>query len=343
MQQGLFNAEFFRLRFRWWGLFSAAGTVAGAASVLGFFGPLHWLLDLCSHFRVQYFFGLALVSLLLLIPRKKKSAACFGALALVNLAVLLPLYGGRPPAPLAAGQPFRVLLCNVESSNPHKDRVAAMLRQYQPDIVVLEEVTLVWLAELQAVLNEYPYSKTEPRDDNFGIALFSKFPLAQARVVPIGEAGVPSILAEVQTPQGRCTLLATHPLPPAGAEYSRLRNGQLAQIPHWTERATSPLLLLGDLNTTPWNGYFRRLLRETRLHDSAQGRGIHPSWPANNFLLRIPLDHALYSEGLAIVQREIGPDVGSDHFPLIVDLVLTAASTNAVATFPAAQLPPAGH
>ena len=261
----------------------------------------------------------------------------------MNLAVLLPLYGGRPPAPLAAGQPFRVLLCNVESSNPHKDRVAAMLRHYQPDIVVLEEVTQTWLAELRVVLNEYTYSTTEPREDNFGIALFSKFPLAHARVVYIGEAGVPSILAEVQTPQGRCTLLATHPLPPAGAEYSRLRNGQLAQLPLWTEHATSPLLLLGDLNLTPWNGYFRQLLRETRLHDSAQGRGIRPSWPANNPLLRIPLDHALYSEGLAVVHREVGPDVGSDHFPLIVDVVLAAAGMNAAATSPAALLPPAGH
>lgn len=34
------------------------------------------------------------------------------------------------------------------------------------------------------------------------------------------------------------------------------------------------------------------------------------------------IDHCLYSEGIRIQNREIGPLVGSDHFPVIVDFVL---------------------
>jgi endonuclease/exonuclease/phosphatase (EEP) superfamily protein YafD len=40
---------------RLWGLITSAGIVAGAATLLGFLGSLAWFLDLCSHFRVQYF------------------------------------------------------------------------------------------------------------------------------------------------------------------------------------------------------------------------------------------------------------------------------------------------
>lgn len=322
------QADFFRLRIQWAGLLTSAGVVAGTASVLGCFGSLHWLLDLCSHFRIQYGLGLGLVALLLL-PRRWKSAALFGALAAANLAAILPLYSGRPAAPLSVGPPLRALLVNVESSNPHKDRVAAALRHFNPDIVVLEEVTHQWMAELKVALSAYRYSIAEPREDNFGIALFSKFPFTRAGVVYIGEAEVPSIMAEIETPQGPCTLLAMHPLPPAGSDYSRLRNAQLAQVPRWTQRATSPLLLLGDLNVSPWCSHFRRLLRESGLRDSAQGRGVYPTWPTFAPLLRIPLDHCLYSAGIAIVDRQTGPDVGSDHFPVIVDFVVAADGKSA--------------
>jgi endonuclease/exonuclease/phosphatase (EEP) superfamily protein YafD len=118
--------------------------------------------------------------------------------------------------------------------------------------------------------------------------------------------------------------MATHPLPPAGRDYSRWRNNQLAQLPGWVHRATSPLLLLGDLNVSPWSSHFRRLLRESGLRDSSQGRGVLPTWPTFSPLLRIPIDHCLYSQGIAIVDRRTGPHVGSDHFPVIVDFVIEA-------------------
>ena len=71
MKIGTTTPDFFRLSIRLWGLITAAGAVTGAASILGFFGAYNWFLDLCSHFRVQYFLGLSVVAMLLLIPRKR--------------------------------------------------------------------------------------------------------------------------------------------------------------------------------------------------------------------------------------------------------------------------------
>jgi len=313
---------FFSFKFRLWGLFTAAGVVAGIATLLGFFGLLNWRLELCSHFRVQYFLGLGVVALLLLIPRKRRNAAIFGVLAFVNLSVILPLYFGKVSAPASAGQPVRAILMNVNTANKNSAGVADVIRRYSPDVVVLEEVNRRWLSELVPALTGYGYSKQAPREDNFGIALFSKFPLSQCTVEYIGDAEVPSIVAEIETSQGKCTMLATHPLPPAGSEYARLRNGQLAQLPGWVHRATSPLVLLGDLNVSPWSPYFKRLIRDSGLRDSSQGRGVHPSWPTFSPMLLIPIDHCLYSRGIAIVDRRTGPYVGSDHLPLIVDFVV---------------------
>lgn len=322
MKTGPAISDFFRLRIRLWGLLRVAGGMAGTASLLGFLGSYNWFLDLFSHFRVQYFFGLSGVALFGLILRKPCATGLFGALAVLNLCIILPLYFGRFSTSASGAIVVRAMLFNVNTRQGNAIEVAAAIHRFNPDILVLEEVNAEWVEKLKPVLAAYRHFEQDPREDNFGLALFSKWPFVHSRTIYIGEAEVPSVMAEVQTPQGPCTVLATHPLPPGGREYSILRNGQLAELPQWVRRATSPVLLIGDLNVTPWNGYFRTLLRETGLKDSVQGRGVRPTWPAFNPLLRIPLDHCLYSTGIEIVNRQTGPDVGSDHFPLVVDFVL---------------------
>jgi hypothetical protein len=48
-----------------------------------------------------------------------------------------------------------------------------------------------------------------------------------------------------------------------GDENTRLRDEQLRDLPEMVRKAESPVLLLGDLNATPWFSAFRRLLRES--------------------------------------------------------------------------------
>ncbi len=316
------EAGIFRLRMRITGLLMAAGAVAVMASVLGFFGRWHWFLDLCSHFRVQYALGLVAVSLTLVIPRKRRAAALFSVVAAANLLLVLPLYTGRVACSQSGGRPIRAMLANVNTSSGSAAAVSAAIARFSPDILVLEEVNGQWLSNLRAVTRRYGHAELAPRNDNFGIALWSRFPLTRSRVVEIGDAGVPSLVVEVDAPLGRFTVLATHPLPPLGKAYSGFRNRQLAALPWWVRTASSPVVLLGDLNVTPWNHHFRRLLRESGLRDSAQGRGVQPTWPVFNPLLRIPLDHCLYGQGIGIVDRQVGPPTGSDHFPIIVEFVV---------------------
>jgi endonuclease/exonuclease/phosphatase (EEP) superfamily protein YafD len=82
--------------------------------------------------------------------------------------------------------------------------------------------------------------------------------------------------------------------------------------------------VLGDLNATPWSYYFQRLVRESGLTDSSKGRGIHATWPAGLFPLRIPIDHCLLSPEIGVINKMTGNNVGSDHLPVVVDLQLPA-------------------
>jgi len=313
--------SFFALNVHPWGLLSAAGVVASAATPLGFLGRFYWFFDLFSHFRVQYSIVLLVLGLLLLIGRQRKTAAAFLTLACVNLVLLLQLYLGAPPRSEPASTTLRAMLLNVNTNLGDADRVQAEISAVDPDILVLEEISARWISELEWLDGAYPHSLLRPRGDNFGIGLYSKLPLSEGEVVYIGAAQVPSILATVDTGDTDLQLIATHPPPPIGGELARQRNDQLERLPDFV-RTDLPVLLLGDLNASPWSYHFQRLLARSGLHDSTQGYGVQPTWPSHIFFLQIPIDHCLHSPDIAIVDRKIGENVSSDHYPLIVDFVI---------------------
>ncbi len=310
------------LRVSPWRLIAAFGGVASAVTVLGFFGQVWWIFDLLSHFRVQLLAGLILMSALQLVRRRIRSSIVLALFAGVNLGTLVPLYLGPDPLVSAGSLPCRALLANVSTRTGKPELLARVIEQFKPDLILLEEVDEGWLSALTPVLSAYPHAQTLPRADNFGIALYSRYPIKRGKIRYIGEAEVPSVFAEIESPGGTFTVIGTHPVPPASAENSRLRDGQLGQLPALVKSASSPVLLLGDLNATPWSFAFRRLVRDSGLRDSSRGRGLQPSWPTFMPLFWIPIDHCLYGAGIQVTGKKVGPKFGSDHYPLIIDFVM---------------------
>lgn len=117
------------------------------------------------------------------------------------------------------------------------------------------------------------------------------------------------------------TLVVTHPLPPLAGFV--VRNLQLAHIAKARQEWGPDVIVSGDLNISSWSPYFQDLVRESGLRDSQLGFGVQPSWPAGLLpVMRIPIDHVLVSENFVVLKRELGPDIGSDHLPVYVELGL---------------------
>ena len=207
---------------------------------------------------------------------------------------------------------------NVKTDHDNMAQVANAIEHYAADLVLLEEVDERWLSALQPVLVDYPYSVASPRPDNFGIALYSKLPLLDAVTPSFGSAEVPSVQASLVWQGRTLSFLGTHPLPPVNRTYSRLRDEQLHAIALHVLSLPGSVLLMGDLNTTVWSYHFRRLLNVSGLSDCSRGHGVQPTWPADNVVLRVPIDHCLHSSQVTILDKQVGRDVGSDHFPIIV-------------------------
>jgi len=221
---------------------------------------------------------------------------------------------------------MRVLLSNVNTANQNHRAVLDLIRDESPDLVALLEVNQSWAAALAELEPDYPHWVKEPRDDNFGIALASRVPIRHQRLLFLGEAGVPSIEVDAQLGESWVKVIATHPLPPTSPENAWYRDGQLAALAGYASQSEHPVVLIGDLNTSPWSHAFRNLIKTSGLLDSALTTGLTLTWPVQLAPLRIPIDHCLVSPEIQVLRRVRGPKVGSDHFPIIIDLTLAVVA-----------------
>jgi endonuclease/exonuclease/phosphatase (EEP) superfamily protein YafD len=213
-----------------------------------------------------------------------------------------------------------VLVANVLTGNPGHARLLALIEREQPDVVALVEVDDDWLAALSPLTATYPHHLAETRDDNFGVALFSRRPFASATIIHPGAFELPAIDVRLAGELPLRVVLA-HPPPPITGDYVAVRDETFAALA--TLLAGDPnAVLVGDLNCTPWTAPFRRLLRDGHLRDTRVGVGAQASWPAGLGRLGIPIDHVLVGSAVTVGERRLGEAIGSDHRPLLAQLGL---------------------
>jgi endonuclease/exonuclease/phosphatase (EEP) superfamily protein YafD len=299
------------------GLLQAAAVVTVVFSLLTSFPSVHHHVELFSHFRLQYL----AVSLLLLIVfaglRHPAYSALLVVAAVLNASYVVPWYFGDTPSKDAAA--LKLMHANILSRNEQHGRLLEFIAAEQPDLVFLQEVSPEWLGSIEALGEDYPFSYTQPRHDNFGIALFSRLPLDSVSHVDSAPLDYPTIVATLNVDGTLLTLINTHPTIPLTKEGFEARNEQLQSVAEIANAAAGAVILSGDFNTSMWSPAYRTLLETTGLRDARRGAGILPTWPTFIPFAMIPIDHALVSDDIDVVNIEVGARVGSDHLPLILE------------------------
>lgn len=293
--------------------------LTAACSLLGYFGQHGRMLDMFSHFQLQYLIIFTLGTVLLGFGKKRSAMLFIPFLALAAYQVL-PIYFGHKPSLAPSTQTLKIVSINLLSSNREVEKVATYLAKEQPHVVALLEFNTYWQEVLRPALTSYFCRLEVPRSDNFGIALYSKTDIQDLRKTAFTTAGVPSIMGNLRLDGQTMKLIATHPLAPMDTYSFEHRNEQLAAITHFVTHTPTPSVVIGDLNTSSYSVHFKNLQNESNLKDSRKGFGILPSWPTWSGLFETTLDHCLVSEGIAVLCRKVGPEVGSDHLPVMVEL-----------------------
>ena len=292
-------------------------------TVLTFFSSKFWIADLLANLRVQLVLvGLPvlLVGMFLRQWRLAMIACVVLALHLSWCATAFPSVAKRE----SVGYLVTVTSVNVLSGNVQHDRVIADLIEANPDVIAVLELTSALDQKLRQDLPEYQHAITSSKNEgNFGVGVYSKYPLADTEffesVEAIESIAVTIVVNQVGGTIQKFRLFVTHPLPPINAALFEKRNRQLEdvadRIHEFRQQASGiPIVLLGDLNLTPWSPWFLELQSRSGLVRGISNFTLEPTWYRfPMFPFGLILDHGLIEPSLVCTDFQVGKPMGSDH------------------------------
>lgn len=285
------------------------GWAALALGVLVTFWQGPYLFTLASPFRFHLVAGLCLLGSPLAVMYPSPRRWIFLALPMAVGLTFLSYFAPRSLELEPTSPRTKIVVSNILSSNRDLDRLGKWLAEEQPDIVALTEVSEAQRAQLEKL--PFAHQTLYPKVGNFGLGLLAKTEPSRVEILE-QDSPFPSLLAT--WPEFR--VLVTHPIPPVSPEARAVGDEQMRRLFAHLNDGSSPLLVLGDLNATGWDLRLRPI-QEAGFIEARKGHGLLPTWPTNRPMLAIPIDHIFLPPQWESVECRRGPEIGSDHFPLV--------------------------
>ncbi|KAA3608081.1 MAG: hypothetical protein DWQ01_13475 [Planctomycetota bacterium] len=291
------------------------------ANGLAYAGSLWTFLEVFSHGPALVAFA-AFVTLFL--ARRWIGAALWNSQAALCLCALGLVHAGHWAASAYSSSetslqaassmesPSRKLYwCNVSHAEENRDLLVASVAKENADLVLLAEAHAALHTDFTGLDERYPVRFYQAET---AIQVFSKYPVVERHVIAL--SGRRSAFHfQWQTPEGSMPMVAIHQDKPGQPDFVPAMEALAA----WIQTRES-MVVIGDLNATPWAASFRRLCHRAKLHRQPTPLGTaatwrHSSWP----WLRLPIDHLLWKGPWRPSRLRLGDEVRSDHLPLVAE------------------------
>ena len=303
-------------------------------TMMSLFAENFWLCDLSANLRVQWLLGLIATAFVTSVYRRWRWLLP----QVVLLAVHLPFFESvvQQKSHHAMTAAITVTTANVFTSNANYVGVEAELQSADADVIAVLELSSGLRKHLANVFqHDYPFSLVDAQDNgNFGIGLYSRHEFESAKLTYFNDESIPSIVAVVTVDGRRFQLMATHTLPPIGERGFSHRNRHLQllakEVQSLQKQAPGvPVIVVGDLNLTPWSPVFAEFAHAAGLYRASQPFDCTPTWYQHPiFPFGLVLDHVLTTNELSCSSYAVGTDVGSDHRFVTVGLGVIPGSVS---------------
>lgn len=280
----------------------------------GFLDRWSAVADSFSHFRL-HFLGLLIL-------------AAFGLLVFRAWRWVLPVFLLAPVIWLQAvllewpeiytlpeGHNIRLVQFNSLFKNPKPDFSADWILQQKPDLVTLQEISKQSGVIIDALKPQLPYSVVCKFASVGGVAVVSRYPIVQSGC----SEGQGLVWIQVSIEGKLLTVASLHlhwPWPYGQWQHIKRLKPALEDMP-------KPILLAGDFNAAPWSGAVQKIAVAT---DTKAVPGLRLTLrmgpPPLGPVAFLPIDHILISEKTHVRSIKRGPAIGSDHHPVVADIVL---------------------
>lgn len=298
----------------WGAAVTAVGVTCAAAALAGHGGRFSPALDVATHFAPL---GLAVailgaVGALGAGPPWRRRALGAALLAAGAWALLMaPEYLRPPPpsAPSTAKGQIRIVQLNALKRNTELDRVVGWIAAQDPDIITLQEAR----HDLRdALVRRTGYHVAGAREH---VMILSRRPRLRMVRPPLGKSPLTYVNATYPSDSGPFEVVTTHLDWPIYDTHPR----QLADLASVVRRRPRDrMILTGDFNSAPWSFGLRRTDEALGLVRRDRALFSFPALDGAPPLL--PIDHVYAGPGWRTVSIERGPDLGSDHYPVMVIL-----------------------
>jgi len=235
---------------------------------------------------------------------------------------------------------LRVLTCNLGGAKYDTSHLVSVISSMSVDIVALQECP----EEFNLSLPVGWHMITER-----GLAVVSRFPLSKVNIVqvmrPRGKEPSPSLLhVKVRTPNGDVNFCSLQlPTPRFGLmkildrhtvlrlsrnelcnEGTAFRRRAAQEVRRYIDTLSLPVIIAGDFNTPVESNIYRSVWNDFTNAFSKVGFGYGWSQRVSvrGFFYSTRIDHILTGKRLTPLFSEVGPDIGSDHHPVIADLAM---------------------
>lgn len=242
------------------------------------------------------------------------------AALLIAAAAFFGVTKSAPLAPAAEGEPLlKIVWANVYGQPDSLRRVIAFARKEVADAVLIAEAPRYGGAS--AIEDEfYPYTYGMLDGGDTAITVFSR--KSVENILAPDSPGRNGLTMKLRGAGGDAIPVgAVHPTIPRSPATTLMRSRQIADV--FSLLDNSGALVIGDFNTPPWSPELRRIA------DAAGAQrlsiGLSSTWMSKLPGLGLPIDHA-FVVGAVRGRARVGPPIGSDHFPLLIEVTETAAN-----------------
>lgn len=315
-----------------------------AATVLMYTLGDHWWPATLLLFGPRWALGLPLILLIpLALFRRRFLLLPLG----VSLGILLwPLLGwnvvlGTPQA--VPGTSVRVLSLNTNDGRIDRDALARLITNLDVDVVSLQELPR-WFA--LPILQGWHVQRQA------GVAIYSRYPLEPGKGVwaahpPHLNKRLSGLSAVIDAPQGKFLFCAVH-LPSARYGLQRgisrdmgvdpakavMLKGETSgrehasrQVASLVETASLPVIVAGDFNMPRQSRIFRDVWGGflDAFAETGSGYGWTFYDQYKGIPVRLSIDHVVAANGAVPLNFLVGPELYSDHRPIIADVALPKA------------------
>ncbi|MFP4314477.1 MAG: endonuclease/exonuclease/phosphatase family protein [Alphaproteobacteria bacterium] len=277
-----------------------------------------WWFTVIDFFRLHY----ALLALILMffagitmnLPFLILNVITF-TINLIRMRSFMPVFDRNPQC-----MDKTIFSVNAHKSNKKPEKLKKIIKNANPDVLLIMEMTDHLKDALKEELAYYPHTLSTCVRDGFSIYLLSKHPMEDKHVHHCPKGKTPLLCAKITLNGTRYQIYSAHPKPVLSKKWRYERYAYFKEIENILKKQNLPIIMLGDFNSVPWEPHFKNFLQNNGLKSTLDGQGYCITWPAFLPFFGVPMDHILIEKDQRFDNLCIGPYCGSDHYPISIDL-----------------------